>query len=110
MAKSYDKNCRHCGKPFVTLSAHGAYCSVNCRNKAARERQQAKQPPKAPVQRRCQACDEAFEPQSSTQKFCTPRCQKIWWRLERLHRRNEKKSARSAANTLMQDFILGRYL
>lgn len=78
--------CEHCGKEFVTTNHNQKYCSVECRQKAYKEK------PYKPLGTRvfeCEFCGELFEADIK-RKFCTPECRLKYERGKRKTRKPKK--------------------
>ena len=70
--KNREETCGQCGKVFVTTNHNQKYCSVECRDKAYKEK------PYKPLGTRvfeCEFCGELFEADAK-RRFCTPECRR----------------------------------
>ena len=77
--KTYDRNCKHCGKPFNTNNYNKTFCSQECRIVHEQENK-----PKSKIKyetRQCKYCGSDFEWNSSNPKkqCCSSKCYAMFY-------------------------------
>lgn len=84
--KNREETCRQCGKVFVTTNHNQKYCSVECRDKAYKEK------PYKPLGTRvfeCEFCGDLFE-SDTKRRFCTPECRLKYEREKKKPKKTKK--------------------
>ena len=76
------RECRHCGKPFVSTHKRHYYCCEACQ---LEEKQGAKH-----IERTCKRCGKPFVTRRLSQLYCTHECMVLW------NRHNDGEKARAA--------------
>lgn len=73
--------CKHCGELFESQYADAVYCSILCRDRAKRARQQSRRPPKPQhcieqKIKKCPKCEivSVVGPASRRRKYCSLKC------------------------------------
>lgn len=111
--------CKVCGKEFVRLMHHQAYCSKECRRKC--EKMLIIEKRKAAAAKRvftCCVCGKQFTPVHGAQKCCSPECMIINHRDRSRQYRAERYAKMKAANPVERivrkcelcgkEFVVGR--
>ena len=76
------RECRHCGKAFVSTHKRHYYCCAACQ---LEEKQGAKH-----IERKCKRCGKPFVTRRLSQLYCSHECMVLW------NRRNDGEKARAA--------------
>jgi hypothetical protein len=73
--------CKGCGKKLRGYGSRRQRCAAcvrELRRLAQLRRRAARRVAKVPI--RCAQCGEAFQPQRTTARFCSPKCRVYWHR------------------------------
>ena len=76
------RECRHCGKAFVSTHKRHYYCCAACQ---LEEKQGAKH-----IERKCKRCGKPFVTRRASQFYCSHECMVLW------NRHNDGEKARAA--------------
>lgn len=80
------ETCKYCGKEFTTDNHRQKYCTVECRDKAYKEKRFK---PLGTRVFECEFCGELFEADSK-RRFCTPECRLKYERGKRKPKKTKK--------------------
>lgn len=85
-----EKECRHCGKRFVTKWPHQHYCAAACTRAADLERQRMKDP----IWKNCKICEVRFDAYNrhggAPRTYCSDECRAVG--IKRMKRESERRT------------------